>query len=1106
MREIKKKLAIVLALCLVITNVSPAFAAEALSPDVGGPEVVNEVAPDEVTSEDIEPASPAEAAYSDLDEEETTSSDAEYSDGLFIREATVDGITITLTADPGVFPEEAELSVETVEDEKTEEAIEEAVEKERDETASVASSYKFDIKMLVNGEEVQPDTSKGTVKVAFKLAEKVNDCLEVNAYHLKEDAKGELTAETLDTEVKTVEEAETENAVETADEDGVLPDGVIENDIKKKVTAIEAETDGFSYYVVEFTYDELQYVLPGDSSIKLSAILEALAIKGRVSEASVSNETLFTVEKDEDGEDWTVYALKTFNTEEWLKVTIDEVEYTIIVTDPIVKHGLEVYCDGAPAIEGTDYVWWDNGEYYELQLHKSGLTVTGNGEDESIFIDCDMYSPINLTLDNATVTGKCHYGGGDPSIVRCHGNSNEKDSLIIKGNVTISKLLWEQHDLNIIPGNSDSVLNLKGPMLLGSNIYSGYEFTISGNEGKTLTIQPNKDEDGYNSFRPIAIRSGNTLILEDGAVLKGSKLKDNGGGMVNVAKDAHFIMDGGSIEDCKVVSDSIDNYNVLRGRGGAIYVVEGGTFTMNGGIIKNCSATVAGGAIFSAGDVTINNGEITGCYVSGIKDNRADIVDDNIVKAKGGAVYLYAVYPHHERFEMTGGNIHGNTIGSSDTDDMRGAGVYAASGVNVKLGGKAIIEDNEDHDGTDDNLFLYDGVVVEIDKATESDMSIGVTTLTPPTKEESVKITTNGASTDTKYFTSDKTDYEVKYNTNEYLELAVAPHVHTFTYTANGGTITATCTAGCDEGYDKNPLTLTLMAPARLVYDGQSKGVKFTNDEVSRWMSAGLEPPDIIYYIKPSGQSEYKPMQGLPTDAGDYMAKITVEQKTAQVKFAIDKATPYIKSNPVPSDIVYGKKLADSTLSGGYAQVSSTDSTQVRGSFEWTKPDIMPDVTDSDITLYSVTFTPSDENNYNTVTCQVTITVIEQHLNGNSGSGSTSELFTGRPGNPVTNGTWNYYPSIDKWTYTTTRKFTSTWAFIANPYADNEAAWFYFDRNGNMLTGWHWLNWNGSKKCYYFNPKKDTKRGKCQLGGVTPDGYTVDETGAWTVNGVVQTR
>lgn len=57
-----------------------------------------------------------------------------------------------------------------------------------------------------------------------------------------------------------------------------------------------------------------------------------------------------------------------------------------------------------------------------------------------------------------------------------------------------------------------------------------------------------------------------------------------------------------------------------------------------------------------------------------------------------------------------------------------------------------------------------------------------------------------------------------------------------------------------------------------------------------------------------------------------------------------------------------------------------------------------------------------------------------------------------------------------------------------------------------MVTGWQWLPWKGVTRCYFFNPFSDGRQGACQLGGVTYDGFTVDETGAWTVNGVVQVK
>ena len=104
-------------------------------------------------------------------------------------------------------------------------------------------------------------------------------------------------------------------------------------------------------------------------------------------------------------------------------------------------------------------------------------------------------------------------------------------------------------------------------------------------------------------------------------------------------------------------------------------------------------------------------------------------------------------------------------------------------------------------------------------------------------------------------------------------------------------------------------------------------------------------------------------------------------------------------------------------------------------------------------------------------------------------------LFTGTWQNPVLNGRWSQDAS-GIWHYQTTGNFRNTWGYILNPYAregQNPADWFYFDSLGNMLTGWQYIN----GKWYYLNPTKDGTLGACQLGGVTPDGWTVDESGAW---------
>lgn len=70
-------------------------------------------------------------------------------------------------------------------------------------------------------------------------------------------------------------------------------------------------------------------------------------------------------------------------------------------------------------------------------------------------------------------------------------------------------------------------------------------------------------------------------------------------------------------------------------------------------------------------------------------------------------------------------------------------------------------------------------------------------------------------------------------------------------------------------------------------------------------------------------------------------------------------------------------------------------------------------------------------------------------------------------------------------------------AFAGYWYVDRYEDWYYMNDDGTYPTnGWYWIN----EKCYYFKDNVICKN------TTTPDGYTVDKTGAWTVNGVVQTK
>ena len=67
---------------------------------------------------------------------------------------------------------------------------------------------------------------------------------------------------------------------------------------------------------------------------------------------------------------------------------------------------------------------------------------------------------------------------------------------------------------------------------------------------------------------------------------------------------------------------------------------------------------------------------------------------------------------------------------------------------------------------------------------------------------------------------------------------------------------------------------------------------------------------------------------------------------------------------------------------------------------------------------------------------------------------------------------------------------------FAGQWIQETQGWWYLNDNGKYMSeGWQWID----GRCYYFN-----KDGYCLLNTVTPDGYIVDESGAWTVDGTVQ--
>lgn len=168
----------------------------------------------------------------------------------FSQSQTIDGIEITVKAEKDVFPEGAVLHVEKITSTEDKAKIQSAVSEEVqsvDTAKTVTELVSFDITITdADGNELQPDTSKGEVKVSFAqlpmVTQEAAPTQELKVFHMDDtlsEAKG------LDTTVDQV--AETVEA--TAEHFSVYTVAQLTDEIRANVEAeIKASDDTLTYY------------------------------------------------------------------------------------------------------------------------------------------------------------------------------------------------------------------------------------------------------------------------------------------------------------------------------------------------------------------------------------------------------------------------------------------------------------------------------------------------------------------------------------------------------------------------------------------------------------------------------------------------------------------------------------------------------------------------------------------------------------------------------------------------------------------------------------------------------------------------------------------
>ena len=483
---------------------------------------------------------------------------------------------------------------------------------------------------------------------------------------------------------------------------------------------------------------------------------------------------------------------------------------------------------------------------------------------------CMVFSLVPATVWAETTNGHTHYLCGGST---CNGSGHENETY----KTTFEKEIKQEGNTLKIGGESwaptkgsnDTFYILPtGTYYLGSDI--SLEYTIKIENNVTLCLNGHKitAADGMDAI----YMTGGSFTFTDckgvGTITHASSKTGRG---VYVSSGT-FNMYGGSITGNKAQD--------AQGRGGGVYVYSGsGTFNMYGGSITGNRATGDGGGVYvDGGGFTMSGGTIGGTKTG----------ETNTATYGGGGVYVVG---SSSTFEMTDGSITGNNAYKSDYISTFGGGVCVGSGI-FTVSGEVTVTDNtkggtKGADGkftgdTKNNVYLPTGKTITIgtDKLSEG-AQLGVTVSGdygdyPFTSGWNANMSDK---TPSDYFISDTDGYVAKLNGSE---LKMVTHVHNWTYTASGDTITATCkNCSNNNGNDFSGGSVTIQKPEKTKFnDGKDENAKV---ESVGWFG---KAPSVAYAVKDGNA-----LSAAPVNAGTYTAGITLGNVTVSVTYIIDKAT-----------------------------------------------------------------------------------------------------------------------------------------------------------------------------------------------------------------------
>ena len=598
-------------------------------------------------------------------------------------------------------------------------------------------------------------------------------------------------------------------------------------------------------------------------------------------------------------------------------------------------------------------------EYYGDKAFTSGWNANMSGKSPADYFISDV-GDKGFELPGGEVKlcdGHAHYlCGGSTCNSSGHATESSKTTFAkeikqVSGTLYIDNIEWtvSSYGNYTLPAGayylstdltSDYMIQTNGSVTLclnGHSITANHDGdVIAANSGVTFTLTDCKDGNSNAAFGKITHASG----------------KD-GRGVYVFNRSTTFNMYGGSIADNNMVTDDYVGNDEI---GGGVYIADdGATFNMYGGTICGNTAGSSGGGVYMGEKTNFN------MYGGAICGNTA-------TRNFGGGVCAYK----SSKFYMSGGGIYI----SDSAKKITVSGNIQITG-NMKTGTKN--ENGKYTDGKVENLYLNDGITITVGGALADSSKLGVTLANDygDNAFTSGWKTNMSGKTPTDHFTSDVDGYEAKLYDTE-LKL-VSTHVHSWTYTANGDKITATC-KNCEDNNGQNFVggTCTITA-ADATYNGSVKTAVVSETGI-------FENVDMsISYSKYNATSkQFESINILPAGAGRYKASITYSGATAGVEYTIKKATQEAPEGLTvsPAGSIGGKGKINGTTSGTYNEVKAMEfNTSATATTGW--KDCSDSSTEVAPGTYYVRYKETD--NYYASAVSAALTVKEHtHFGGNA--------------------------------------------------------------------------------------------------------------------------